>query len=271
MSQYSIKNFWQDVILPIRALPKSLDESSLKWQQVPSFDFDKPERFYSCEIASGTGHWYRDDRGQLYYATRFALSDFNEMKLSRQIWRPSYMKADTPLPLSQRMGYDGNEYSLLIDQSHLSSASIFSENASIPLETDFDKAIAHINMLIEESPLDHLSLASQLAHCDGEDDPRVIGKLHLLRNRYNQWTTLFVAGTCSRSFCTLSNNDFYMNQIQKPHVSRLYLLYYCYFIRYGEVPSNQMMPQLLANLWRSTEANTHQYNPALFESHTILN
>lgn len=248
--------FWVDVMVPIQRIPETID-TSLNYSSELSveFNFTSSNTFRRIPAEAYDGEWLIDDQQRSYYCTRFDVSSLQQMKWVRQIWRPSYMDPSISLPLMNRMRLTGDE--------RLSG--VYRPDAIQPIWTHFDKAIAHVNTLIVTDPLSDPSLLSRLANCDGMDDPQVTRQLHYMTNTFDQAKTVFIPGICTASIATVSNNIYYMNEIHHKQVSKLYLLYYTYYHLYGKVPSKQMMPQLLGNLWRSVEPNTQNWNPNLFQ------
>jgi hypothetical protein len=184
-----------------------------------------------------------DDKGQWYFFTHFNVHSFSELKLARQIYKPPYLKDEARLPLIEQL----------------------TKEQLIPKTEGYDKGFAHVSVKVKD--LESLSpiIKSKLANADGEDDPIVSSNLHYIRNTYNGAKTHFISGIETNSFATITENEHYYNNIHIPKVSNLYLKYYVYFIEHGIVPSTQMMPRLLNNLWLSTQANTNNWNGSLFK------
>jgi hypothetical protein len=184
------------------------------------------------------------DRGFYWLAASFTLNNPNEGKRMRQISRPAYMDERVDLPL----------------------ADLISRHRLEPLHPTFDKADAQLSLLVPSlASLDTLALA-RFAQLDGDDDPQIAHQLHFLENRFAQQSTLFISGWETRSFATVTENDGYYRDIHLPHVATLYTLLFSWFKQFGNVPSTQMMPRLLGNLWRSTESRATDWNASLIQT-----
>ncbi|MDA2587731.1 hypothetical protein PDQ69_21700 [Bacillus cereus group sp. Bc062] len=222
--------------------PKNLHEYSSSRQE--EFSFDKNNRFTDyTKKNSDISFLTLDDNNQWYYITNFEINNFSELKLARQIFIPPYLNQGISLPLIKQL-----------NSEHL-----------IPKNQGYDKAYAHVSIKTKElsslSPIQQ----SKLANVDGDDDPIVSSNLHYISNIYNNTETRFVSGIETNSFATLTENEDYYRNIHLPNVSTLYLKYFVYFREYGFVPSMQMMPKLLNNLWLSTQANKNDWNKSLLK------
>ena len=212
------------------------------------FTFDKEDRFkdYILEKDEQSFDISLDDHGQWYFFTSMECHSLDELKLSRQIFRPPYLK---------------EEELKLID---------LMERLNIkPFYEGHDKAYGHILSLVPE--LDSVSTFKQarLANYDGNDDPTIIKKIHFIENEYKGEKTRFISGFETRSFGTVTENEFYAKEIHLPGNARNYLKLFLYFSRYGILPSQQMMPRFLGNLWASTQSLNTTANPALFKDEEI--
>ncbi|WNF24937.1 hypothetical protein [Mesobacillus jeotgali] len=212
------------------------------------FSFDKENRFkdYILEDNDKTYDISLDDKGQWYFFTSFECCSLDQLKLSRQIFRPPYLK-DEPLKLIDIM-----------------------EMLNIkPIYEGHDKAYGHVLSLVTE--LDSVSafMQARIANYDGSDDPTIIKKIHFIENEYKGEKTRFVSGFETRSFATVTENEFYAKEIHLPGNARNYLKLFVYFSRYGFLPSQQMMPRFLGNLWASTQSLNTTANPALFKDEGI--
>ncbi|WLR57252.1 hypothetical protein LC048_10535 [Mesobacillus subterraneus] len=138
-----------------------------------------------------------------------------------------------------------------------------------PCYEGYDKAYGHVLSLVPE--LDTVSAynQSQLANYDGSDDPTIIKKIHFIENEYKGEKTRFISGFETRSFATVTENEFYAKEIHLPGNARNYLKLFVYFSRYSFLPSQQMMPRFLGNLWASTQSLNTTANPALFKDEGI--
>lgn len=212
------------------------------------FTFDKEDRFkdYLLEKDGRKYDLSLDDNGQWYFFTSFVCDSLDELKLSRQIFRPPYLKEET-----------------------LQLVNLLEDLNLTPLYEGHDKAYGHVLSLV--SDLDSVPAFQQarLANYDGNDDPTIIKKIHFIENEYKNEKTRFISGFETRSFATLTENKFYAKEIHLPGNARTYLKLFIYFSRYGSMPSQQMMPRFLANLWTSTQSMSTQANPALFKTETL--
>lgn len=212
------------------------------------FTFDKETRFKDY-ILEKNGQSYDislDDKGKWYFFTSFECDSLDELKLSRQIYRPPYLK---------------NEKLKLIE---------LMERLNIkPIYEGHDKAYGHALSLIPK--LDSVSafMQARIANYDGNDDPTIINKIHFIENEYKGEKTRFISGFETRSFATVTENEFYAKEIHLPGNARNYLKLFVYFSRYGILPSQQMMPRFLGNLWASTQSLNTTANPALFKDEGI--
>jgi hypothetical protein len=212
------------------------------------FTFDKEDRFKDY-ILKKEGQSYDislDDNGQWYFFTSLVCNSLDELKLSRQIFRPPYLK-DERLKLVD-----------LMDKLDIK-----------PFYEGHDKAYGHVLSFVPK--LDSVSAFNQarLANYDGNDDPTIIKKIHFIENEYKGEKTRFVSGFETRSFATVTENEFYAKEIHLPSNARNYLKLFVYFSRYGVLPSQQMMPRFLGNLWASTQSLNTSANPALFKDEGI--
>lgn len=201
----------------------------------------KPSQPYLCMLV-------KDDCNNWFYFTSFTVSTLSEVKLARQIFIPEYMKpSHVTSPLQQRLQ---------------------KENLK-PFENGFDKAFAHTALYVDD--LQHISSLEQarIAFIDGADDPQIATTLHYIKNTYNSLETRFIAGAETHSFATVTENKYYYENIHIPVVSTLYLQYFIYYVIHDIVPSKQMMPRLLANLWRSQQALRNDWNPNLIQTMNI--
>ncbi len=212
------------------------------------FTFDKEDRFkdYSLEKDGKSYDVSLDDKGQWYFFTSFECDTLDELKLSRQIFRPPYLK-DEKLVLADLM--------TRLDLS--------------PYYEGHDKAYGHVLSLVPKLDLVTAFNQARLANYDGTDDPTIIKKIHFIENEYNGQKTRFISGFETRSFATVTENEFYANEIHLPGNARTYIKLFTYFSRYGILPSQQMMPRVLGNLWSSTQSLNNSTNPALFKEEGI--
>ncbi|WP_211340520.1 hypothetical protein [Mesobacillus subterraneus] len=212
------------------------------------FTFDKENRFkdYRLKKDEKTYDISFDDYGQWYFFISFECGTLDELKLSRQIFRPPYLKEDK-LALVE-----------LLDKLEIN-----------PFYEGHDKAYGHVLSLVPA--LDSISAFDQarLANYDGNDDPTIIKKIHFIENEYKGERTRFISGFETRSFATVTENQYYAKEIHLPGNARTYLKLFIYFSRYGILPSQQMMPRFLGNLWASTQSLNTRANAALYKEESI--
>lgn len=212
------------------------------------FTFDRKDRFKDY-LLGRNGKSYDlslDDQGQWYLFTSFECDSLNELKLSRQIFRPPYLK-----------------------EEKLELVDLLQELELTALYEGHDKAYGHVLSLVQDLESVPTSNQARLANYDGSDDPTIIKKIHFIENEFKDERTRFISGFETRSFATVTENEFYAKEIHLPGNARTYLKLFVYFSRYGIMPSQQMMPRFLANLWASTQSLNTQANPALFKTQTI--
>lgn len=236
--------FYSEIAIPIEApfgfMPGKESERD--------FTFDKENRFkdYILEKDGQSYDISLDDSGQWYFFTSINCHSLDELKLSRQIFRPPYLN-DEKLELIDLMDLLGIK----------------------PFYEGHDKAYGHVLSLIPK--LDSVSTLNQarLANYDGSDDPTIIKKIHFIENEYKGEKTRFISGFETRSFATVTENELYAKKIHLPGNARNYLQLFIYFSRYGVIPSEQMMPRFLGNLWASTQSLNTSANSALFKEEAI--
>lgn len=212
------------------------------------FTFDREDRFkdYLLESNGKSYDLSLDDQGQWYLFTSFECDCLDELKLSRQIFRPPYLK-----------------------EEKLELVDLLQELELTALYEGHDKAYGHVLSLVPDIESVPTSNQARLANYDGSDDPTIIKKIHFIENEFKDERTRFISGFETRSFATVTENEFYAKEIHLPGNARTYLKLFVYFSRYGVLPSQQMMPRFLANLWASTQSLNTQANPALFKTETI--
>jgi hypothetical protein len=212
------------------------------------FTFDKEDRFTDYQLKKD-GKSYDvslDDHGQWYFFASMECDSLDELKLSRQIFRPAYLKGKN-LRLIE-----------LMDKLEMK-----------PFYEGHDKSYGHVLSLVKD--LDAVTAFNQarLANFDGSDDPTIIKKIHFIENEYKGERTRFISGFETRSFATVTENEYYGKEIHLPGNARNYLKLFIYFTRYGVLPSQQMMPRFLGNLWASTQSLNTNANPALYKDEGI--
>ncbi|OCA84442.1 hypothetical protein A8F94_17235 [Bacillus sp. FJAT-27225] len=191
----------------------------------------------------------RDNYNKWYFLTFFTSSNLAGLKWARQSVPPSYMEEDLSLPL----------YNLL-EEEGLQAAN-----------PGFDKAFAHVGVLTDKLSNVNADTQARLANVDGDDDPTVVTNIHFVRNMFKGMETRYVAGVETHSFATITENEQYFKEVHLKSNAYLYLLYFIYFIHYQIVPSMQMVPRLLGNLWASRQVFNGNFNPSLFVSEPLDN
>jgi hypothetical protein len=232
-----------DTIVPIKSPKIELQ----KEKSVNGYMFDKNNRFISYKATNIDGTFFQDDQNKWYFMTSFESDDVFSMKYSRQVMRPDYIEDNVDMPLLEKLEL----YKIQPD-----------------LE-GFDKAIAHLSVNVTNLKNTTALFQSKCANIDGEDDPQVCHQIHFLSTHYKNKETRFITGWETKSFATITDNEFYFKNIHMKSVSKLYLLYFAYFTNYNFVPSQQMLPKLLENLWLSGKSGINNYNDLLFKKEVV--
>jgi hypothetical protein len=234
-------SFLLHVMVPIQQ-PSEIDRSET--EELPMYEFDRSNCFN--EYSDGEHSIFLDDMGQWYFYATFTCSTLTEVKYARQFFKPPYIKeGEFELPL----------------------ADLLSKKGYKPSQPYYDKAYAHVSLLTDALEDWNATAQSRLAHCDGEDDPQLSHAIHYIETSHDGKKARFIAGWESHSFLSITENKPFYEEILVPVSGKLYLLYFTYLIHYGEVPSKQMMPRLLGNLWKScmTAYSPATFNPLLFQ------
>ncbi|WP_083207726.1 hypothetical protein [Fictibacillus arsenicus] len=203
----------------------------LTQEKLPDYEFNKKDLFTAYSLSSGE-RLFKDQNDQWYAAAHFVKESLHNVKYGRQTFRPPYKE---------------------IPAQELSFVEILEKNDWVPLNAHYDKSLCHV--VAEAGNLDEISLEmqSRLAHADGDDDPQVAHSLHFIESKLNGKRSRFISGWESHSFATITESSDFADDILMPVSSWLYLLYFSYFLdNNGSIPSDQMMPRLLGNLWAST-------------------
>lgn len=227
--------------------PEDMPQGDWEAVEQGDYDLDRPDRYERLTLGEDE-YVFRDDQQQFCYVLSAPCESMDEAKRWRQTRRPRYM-VNERLPLLERM-----------------EALRFQ-----PRIEGYDKALAHLTVYIDRLTGHEGSSVrlSRWANLDGYDDPLVVMANHYLTNRYGVNLSYHLAGFGTHSFATVTDNQFYWQQLLKPRLGILYLLYYTYWVTHRTVPSRQMMPMLLENLWRSTTIRD-VYNPALLTISPIV-
>jgi hypothetical protein len=247
-----IKNQFDDIFIHLGVKvqkPESLTEYTMKNNNDYAFDKDKRFLDYVTTVESDkkSSFFTVDDMDQWYFITCLKVNSLTELKLSRQVFIPHYLESNDYFPLIEEL----------------------KKQKLIPVNQGYDKAYAHISVYSSDIRSISAITHSRYANADGPDDPIVIDKIHYISNIFNDLETRFIAGTETNSFATISQNRDYFFSLHLPHVGDLYLKYFIYFNEYGTVPSKQMMPLLLKNLWKSTKGSTSNFNTNLFKTASL--
>lgn len=241
-----LTNFlYSHIALPIHK--PSFDITPSKNREA-DFTFDSKERFkdYSFENAKSNYLVSCDDQGQWYFFTFFLCKSLEELKLTRQVFRPAYLKNEI-LPLKE----------------------LLKELNIIPIREGFDKAYGHVFHYVPSLTELSNSFCMRLANYDGPDDPIIVNKMNFIQNEFEGQKTRYISGFETRSFATITENEYYAKEIHIPFNANYYLKLFIYFSRYGLLPSHQMMPRFLGNLWASTQMLNTSANPSLYETEEI--
>lgn len=213
-------------------------------QRNESFSFSK-KIFTFYELSGYT--IVQSDRLDWFLIADFQCDNLNDLKYTRQIRRPHYLK-DTLLPAIDLL----EKLALMLDDTFL-----------------FDKAFGHALYYIEELADLSARLQLKIANYDGLDDPEVSAAIHYIENVYEKEKTHFVTGVETYSFATITENQYFAEHLWLEEVGELYLLLFTYYKMYHDCPSYQMMPKLLCNLWASTESFNTQSNTSLYRIQKI--
>ncbi|GLB60104.1 hypothetical protein [Cytobacillus sp. NCCP-133] len=219
-----------------------------KENKATDFTFDRENRFtdYKIEYKDKFYEVSLDDQGHWYFFTSIVCDSLDELKLSRQIFRPPYLKGEK-----------------------LQLVGVMEELRIIPLFEGHDKAYGHVLSLVKDLDSIPVYRQARLANYDGTDDPTIIKKIHYIQNEFKGESTRFISGFETRSFATITENKLYAKEIHLPANARNYLKLFVYFSRYSTLPSQQMMPRFLANLWASTQSLNTSANPSLYHEELI--
>jgi len=236
--------FYSQLAIPIH---KPAFELTVLPNKNSDFTFDSGDRFIDYSFHSEQNHVVScDDKGQWYLFTSIPCETLEKLKLARQLFRPSYLKAKS-LPL---IG--------LLESLNLT-----------PINEGFDKAYAHVLYYVPSLKEVPNYLQIRVANVDGPDDPSIVHQIHFIENEYKGQKTRYIPGAETKSFATITENEYYAKKIHLPFNSINYLKLFVYFSRYGMLPSHQMMPRFLGNLWASTQMLNQSSNPALYQVEPI--
>ncbi|WP_144701330.1 hypothetical protein [Fictibacillus phosphorivorans] len=216
--------------------------SELHEEELPSYEISKKGLYTAYSLESGER--LIKDEDTWYVCASFERKTLHEIKYGRQLFAPPYAE----IPMEQ-----------------LPFVELLQRNNWTPLHVHYDKALCHVIAEVEDMDSVSLEFQSRLAHADGDDDPQVAHSLHYIESKLNGKRTRFISGWESHSFATITESNEFAQNILLPTSSWLYLLYFEHFLHHkGSVPSDQMMPRLLGNLWAST-GNVVPYNVELVQ------
>jgi hypothetical protein len=204
---------------------------SLEQEKLPDYEFNKKDLFTAYSLTSGE-RLFKDQNDQWYAAAHFVKGSLHTVKYGRQTFRPPYKE---------------------ISNEELSFVELLEKNDWVPVNSHYDKALCHVVAEVDKLEEISLEMQSRLAHADGDDDPQVAHSLHFIESKLGGKRSRFISGWESHSFATITESSEFADHILMPVSSWLYLLYFSYFLDHnGTIPSDQMMPRLLGNLWAST-------------------
>ncbi|MQR96872.1 hypothetical protein [Fictibacillus phosphorivorans] len=232
-------------IFVMAAIEQPADDilSQLTEEELPSYEISKKGLYTVYSLKTGE-RLFKDEKDTWYVCTSFKRKTLHEIKYGRQLFPPPY----TDIPNEQ-----------------LPFVKLLQRNHWTPLHAHYDKALCHVIAEVDDIESVSLEFQSRLAHADGADDPQVAHSLHYIESKLNGKRTRFISGWESHSFATITESDEFAKNILIPTSSWLYLLYFEHFLHHdGSIPSDQMMPKLLGNLWAST-GNQFPYNKELVQ------
>lgn len=211
--------------------PETQVIDALTQEKLPDYEFNKKDLFTAYSLSTGE-KLFKDQNDQWYAAAHFVKHTMHNVKYGRQTFRPPYKD---------------------IPAEELSFVQILEKNDWVPVNVNYDKALCHVIAEVDKLEEISLEMQSRLAHADGHDDPQVAHSLHYVESNLDGKRSRFISGWESHSFATITESHDFADNILMPVSSWLYLLYFSYFIdNNGSIPSHQMMPRLLGNLWAST-------------------
>jgi hypothetical protein len=217
--------------------------SKLTEEELPPYEISKKGLYTVYSLESGA-RLVKDEKDTWYACASFERKTLHEIKYGRQLFAPPYKDIPT---------------------EQLPFVELMKRNDWTPLHVHYDKALCHVIAEVEDIDSVSLEYQSRLAHADGDDDPQVAHSLHYIESKMNGKRTRFISGWESHSFATITESDEFAKNILLPTSSWLYLLYFEHFLHHkGSVPSDQMMPRLLGNLWAST-GNEVPHNKELIQ------
>ncbi|MFG6494455.1 hypothetical protein P8610_03800 [Fictibacillus sp. UD] len=223
--------------------PNEQTMSKLIEQDLPHYEFSKRGLFAGYSLETGE-RLFKDENDTWYVCSSFEKKTLHEIKYGRQTYAPPYAE---------------------IPSEQLSFVEMLESYELKPLNSHYDKGLCHVIAEVENLDPIPLELQSRLAHADGDDDPQVAHSLHYIESKLAGKRSRFISGWESHSFTTITESREYADEILFPVSSWLYLLYFQYFLQHnGTIPSDQMMPRLLGNLWASTMKDI-PYNKELLQ------
>jgi hypothetical protein len=229
-------------------IPDKKTMREFKKVELPPYEMNRNDLFTAYKN-QGDERLFCYEKNKWYAGLHRIHESLHDVKYGRQTGCPPYMKDSPP---------------------EMPFAEMLKRNGWKPANNLYDKAYCHVTVEVETIDDLPLTLQSRLAHADGDDDPQVAHSLHHIDSVLDGKRTRFISGWESHSFATITESREYNQHILQPISSWLYLLYYIHYLHHeGEIPSEQMMPRLLGNLWASTSKDI-SYNSRLIQVQKIV-
>ena len=233
-------------LLSIMAVPieQPLIPLTLK-KQPRDYFFDHVTRFSHYEFFQQNENFdiLKDDLNQWYFISKMRCDNLQQLKTFRQTHHE-------PTTLYKRLA--------LID---------LLERFNLELAVhDYDKAFGHVLCLTDN--IDSIPLHTQMhiANYESDSDPILTTEMHYFNTIEEGARTRFISGIETHSFATITENRHFAEERWDKHIGVTYLKLFLYYKKYKKIPSHQMIAKLLCNLFASTEALNHTYNPALYKT-----
>ena len=233
-------------LLSIMAVPieQPLIPLTLKNQPFDYF-FDHVTRFSHYEFFEQNENLdiLKDDSNHWYFISKMQCDNLQQLQAFRQI-HPEPTALYKTLPLVDIL----ERFNLQLD--------IY----------NYDKAFGHVLCLTDN--IDKIPLHTQMhiANYESQNAPILATEIHYLQVIEEGARTRFISGIESRSFATITENQYFAEEIWEKHIGVTYLKLFLYYKQYKSIPSHQTMAKLLCNLFASTEALNHTANPALYKT-----
>lgn len=213
-------------------------------KQPHDYFFDRVTRFSHYEFSDKNENFdiLKDDLNQWYFIDKMVCNTLQQLKIFRLV-HPEPTALYKHLPLTD-----------LLERFNLELAM-----------HDYDKAFGHVLCTVDNIDAIPIHLQMQMANYAAEDDPILSTQMHYVNTIEEGARTRLITGIESRSFATITESKQYAEQWEK-HIGITYLKLFLYYTRYKKIPSNQMMPKVICNLFASTESLTNIANPALYKT-----